>query len=165
MAQQNGVKLTQKQASIDALTVNTSADLPAGSIQLSDMAAPTLKVYQESFVLADMTDGGTTAATFDLSVSIPEGAIVLQSFIDDVTGFAGDTSAVATIGDGSDVDRYNTGTPDVFTTADHISAGAVSGTAYHAAAKTPKITITAATEWGDVTAGGMTVTIFYYQSV
>jgi len=44
-----------------------------------------------------MTDGGAASGTFDLNTSIPEGAVFVQSFIDAVTGFAGDTSAVITI--------------------------------------------------------------------
>ena len=140
----------------------------AGKIRNDDKGVPCLKVYQETVVVADMTDGGSTVGTFDLSITLPEGAIVLQSFIDEVVGFAGDTSAVITLGDGTDVDRYNTGTPNVFATADHISAGAVSGTAYHAAAKTVTITITSATDFSAVVTdgnGSVKITIFYYQSV
>ena len=128
-----------------------------------DLSVPKVSFIQESFVLADMTDDTTTGATIELSTELPIGAIVTQSFITGVTGFIGDTSAVITIGDGTDEDRYNTGTPSVFTTATDVSAGEVSGTAFHAVAKTPTITITAATEWGDVTAGGCTITIAYYE--
>lgn len=142
---------------------NTSCNFNA--IVNSASTVPAIKTYQETFAFGDMTDSTGVTGTFDLSLSIPKGAIVMQSFVDAVTGFAGDTSATIQIGDGTDPDRYSTGTPDVFTTADHISAGAVSGTAYHSAAKTVKVTITAATDWGDVTAGAVTITIFYYQSV
>lgn len=121
-----------------------------------------LEVIQETVALADFTDGGSTAGTVELSTDIPVGAVVTRTLITDVTGFAGDTSAVVTIGDGTDVDRYNTGTPSVFATAANVDAGAVSGTIYHSAAKTPKITVTSATDFGAVTAGEMTVTIFYY---
>jgi len=82
--------------------------------------------------------------------------------ITDVTGFAGDTSATITIGDGTDADRYNTGTPSVFATATDIDAGAVSGTAYHAAAATPTLIVTSGSDFGAVTAGSVTITIFYY---
>ena len=80
-----------------------------------------------------------------------------------ITGFAGDTSAVITVGDGTTVDRYNTGTPTVFTTAAAgVGLGVVSGTAFHAAAKTPVVTITSAADWGSVTAGQITLTLLYY---
>ena len=79
-----------------------------------------------------------------------------------VTGFAGDTSAVMTIGDGTDVDRYNTSTVNVFATATGgIASGVPSGALYHAAAKTPVITITSATDWGAVNAGEVTIEMYY----
>ena len=118
----------------------------------------------KTFSLADMTDGGTTAATYTFTETIPLGAVVTRTLVSNITGFIGDTSAVIIIGDGTDTDRYNTGTPSVFTTIAALDVGAISGTVYHAALKAPVVTITAATEWGDVTAGTLTVTIFYYFS-
>ena len=133
--------------------------------QKVNSAAPWLIVYQETIAFDSFTDGWWAAGTLELGTSIPEGAIVVQSMIDAVTGFAWDTSAVLTIWDGTDVDRYNTGTPNVFATADHISAGAVSGTAYHAAAKTPVVTVTSNADFTSVTAWAATITIMYYQAV
>lgn len=123
---------------------------------------PRLVSYQETIALADFTDGGAAAGTASLNVSIPVGAVFAQALIDDITGFAGDTSAVATIGDGTDVDRYNTGTPSVFADAAGVAAGAPSGTAYHSAAKTPVVTVTSATDFGAITGGQITVTLFWY---
>ena len=117
-----------------------------------------------SATFADFTDGGSTSGTYEYTTDIPKGAVVTRTLITDVTGFAGDTSAVITIGDGTDEDRYNTGTPDVFTTATDIDAGVVSGTAYHAAAATPTLTVTSGSDFGAVTAGSVTVTIFYYEA-
>lgn len=135
------------------------------AIANSNLAAPKIRVYQETVAFGAFTDGGAAAGTFDLSVSIPAGAVFLRTLLTALTGFAGDTSAVITVGDGTDVDRYNTGTPDVFTTAAAgVDMGAPSGTAFHSAAKTPKITITSGTDWGLVTAGALTLTLFWYQA-
>ena len=125
------------------------------------IAAPKLSKLTGSFALADMTDGGTAAATYELG-TIPLGAVVTRTLVTGITGFIGDTTAVITIGDGSTANRYNTGTPSVFTTITALDVGAVSGTIYHSAEKTVTVTITAGSEWGDVTAGAATVTIFYY---
>lgn len=154
--------------------VNMSGDATmdnAGAVTISALAVdnammsvPKLVTYQETFAFGDMTDS-TTTGTLALSTTIPKGAIFVQSFIDAVTGFAGDTSAAITIGDGSDVDRYNTATPDVFSTVDHLSAGAPSGTAFHSADKTPTVVITTAADFTSVTAGSATITLMYYQSV
>lgn len=145
-----------------------SAKIDDGSVMNIDLGVPKLVTYQETFSVDDMTDNEDATGEIELSTSIPEGAVFAQSFIDGVTGFAGDTSAVLTIGDGTDPDRYNTGTPDVFTTADHISAGLPSGTVYHSDAVTPKVTITSATDFGLVAtdgSGAVTITLMWYQSV
>ncbi len=109
----------------------------------------------------DFTDGGGAAGTLTLDGTIPVGAVVLKTAITGVTGFAGDTSAVLIVGDGTDTDRYNTGTLDVFSDVAAIDGGAISGTAVHATAKTPVLTVTSGANWGDVTAGALTVKIFY----
>lgn len=143
-------------------TLNGSAVIDDGSVTPVKLGGARIASVQQTVTFSEFTDGGAAVGTLELDTDIPLGAVVTQTLIDDVTGFAGDTSAVITIGDGTDVDRYNTGTPDVFTTAAAISAGAASGTAFHSAAKTPTLTITTATDWGLVTAGALTVTIFYY---
>jgi hypothetical protein len=122
-----------------------------------------LASIQQTVALADFTDGGSTSGTVVLRDSIPVGALAVQTLIDDVTGFAGDTSAVMTVGDGTDADRYNTGTPNVFATATAVAAGAVSGTALHTTAvDTVTVTVTSAADFSSVTAGQATITIFYY---
>lgn len=124
-----------------------------------------MECLQQTISVSSFTDGGGASGTLALNSTIPKGAVVTQTLITDVTGFAGDTSAVVTIGDGTDADRYNTGTPDVFSTATDVSAGVPSGTAYHSADKTPTVTVTSNADFTAVKSNGsgqMTVTIFYY---
>lgn len=119
-------------------------------------------VILERVTRSQFTDGGSTSGTKTLAQSIPIGAVVLKTVIVDVTGFTGDTSAALTVGDGTDVDRYNTSTLDVFSAVNAIDGGAISGTAVHAsAAKAPVLTITSASDFTNVTAGALTVKIFY----
>ena len=143
-------------------TLNGSAVIDDGSVTPAKLGGARLAVITEDLTLSDFTDNEDTTGTATLSTDLPIGAVVARTLIDDVTGFAGDTSAVVTIGDGTDGDRYNTGTPNVFATAAAIDAGAVSGTAFHSAAKTPTIIVTTAADFTSVTAGAMTVSIFYY---
>lgn len=112
---------------------------------------------------AQFTDGLAAVGTFTATgLNIPVGATVLASAITAITGFIGDTSATITIGDGSDVDRYNTGTPSVFTTAAAgIATGVASGTKYHAAAIDPVLTVTSAADFTNVSAGSVTVVMYY----
>lgn len=119
--------------------------------------------YQQTVLFSEFTDGGGASGTKDLGVVIPAGAVYARTLITDITGFTGNTSATFTLGDGSDVDRYNTGTPSVFTTASQgVDAGAPSGTAWHTANATPKITVTGASDFTNITAGQLTVTLFFY---
>ena len=111
----------------------------------------------------DFTDGGGASGTYTLGEQVPQGAWVLQTVLENVTGFTGDTSAVIIVGDGTDTDRYNTGTPSVFTTANAIDLGVPSGTKIHTAAKSVTITITSAADWGAVTAGALTIRLYYLQ--
>lgn len=147
------VKATALHIGSTGAEVQVTADVPSlnALIKLSQTVG-----------FAAFTDGGAAIGTFDLTGQIPIGATYLSSAITAVTGFAGDTSAVLTIGDGSDADRYNTGTPNVFATAANgIEVGIPSGVRYHDTAATVKLTITTATDWTIVSAGSLTIERFY----
>lgn len=115
--------------------------------------------------LADFTDGGSTSATYQMKEAVPIGAYVLNTLVTDVIGFTGDTSAVIIVGDGSDTDRYNTGTPSVYTTANQVAMGVPSGTKEHTAAIYPTLTITSGADWGSVTAGRLKIRIVYLKGM
>ncbi len=117
---------------------------------------------EERVTRSQFTDGGAAAGTYTMKVQIPVGAEVVKTIITNVTGFIGDTSAVLIVGDGSDTDRYNTGTPSVFTTAAMVAAGAPSGTLVHTAAIAPVLTVTSASDFTSVTAGAFTIRIIYW---
>ena len=120
-------------------------------------------VICETIAVADLTDSSTTG-TVTMAGDIPVGAEVTRTDLRKITGFAGDTSATIQVGDGSDADRYTTGTPNVFATAEMIDAGAVSGTAVHIAAVSPVITITSAADFTSVVTDGngkLTVAIWF----
>lgn len=109
---------------------------------------------------ADFTDGGSVAGTLNLTYGIPVGATVVRTFLQALVGFTGDTSCTLIVGDGSDTDRYMTGTPSIFATASgETDLGAISGTAYHTAAKTVTLTATSGSDWGAVTAGSFVIVI------
>jgi hypothetical protein len=120
-----------------------------------------MNVIAQRVALADFTDGGGAAGTLDLDGEIPAGAFVLRTVVENVTGFAGDTSAALTVGDGTDADRYNATTIDVFSDVVALDGGAPSGTQVHVTAKTPRLTVTSGADWGSVSAGAMTVNIYY----
>lgn len=118
--------------------------------------------------VADFTDGGSTAGTLDLTNTLPAGAFVLGSTVNDVVGWAGDTSAVLIIGTSGTTNQFCTSTFNVFATA-AIPAGVTtqntpSGARGATAAVTVRVTVTSATDFTLVktnAAGRATVSIFY----
>ena len=139
-----------------------------GSVENIDLGMPKLRIKQVALSVSAFTDNEDTTGEIELPFTIPAGAVYVRTTIDSVVGFTGDTSAVITIGDGTDVDRYNTGTPNVFATASHIDAGAPSGDLFHTADIEPVITITTATDFTLCKTDGkgeVVITMYWYQSV
>lgn len=121
------------------------------------------QVIGETVSYTDFTDGGGAAGTYTSKLTIPAGALVYKTIIQNVTGFAGDTSAALIVGDGTDTDRYMTSTLNVFGDVAAIDGGAVSGTAIHTAAKNVVLTITSGSDWGAVTAGTLTFKVIFFR--
>jgi len=144
----------------DTLSV-TGATTFTGAVTMPSTQAAVTK-FTETVAFGDFTDGGATVGTIALTNTIPIGAFVVCALCTAITGFAGDTSAVATFGDGTDVDRYNTGTPSVFATAANgIAMGIPSGVQYHVAAKTVTVTVTTNADFTSVSAGSLTIEFYY----
>jgi len=143
----------------------TTAKIADDAVTSAKIAAPALRALQITADFDDFTDGGAAIGTFTSTELIPKGAVVARTLVSNVTGFAGDVSAAMTVGDGTAADRYNTGTIDVFSTADALDAGVVSGTMFHSAAKNVVLTVTTDDDYTSVTAGSVTVTVFYYQDL
>ncbi len=128
--------------------------------QLDGDWRPTSGAIIQTVTESQFTDGGAQVGTLVLTDGIPVGATVVRTFLQALTGFTGDTSCALTVGDGTDVDRYMTGTPSIYTTAaGETDLGAISGVAYHSAAKSVTLTATSNADWTAVTAGAMTVVI------
>lgn len=127
---------------------------------------PTVEVLEETFAFGDFTDGSGTSGSMQFTGSVPKGAVLLGSKLLVSAGFAGDTSAVLIVGDGSDTDRYHTGTPDVFSTAaSGVEMGVPSGNKLLTSANQPTVKVTAASDWGAVSAGVMTISIYYIKTL
>lgn len=150
-------RITKGKALVGALNVED------GGLTIGDVAATGVFKFSQTVAYDAFTDGGGTSGTFVITAgTIPAGATFLYAAVTAVTGFAGNTSAVLTIGDGTDGDRYNTGTPSVFASAANgVSVGAPSGVQYHAAEGTITLTVTSASDFTSVSAGSLTVEFYY----
>jgi hypothetical protein len=122
-----------------------------------------LGCINQTIAYDDFVDGGGASGTLVLDEGIPDGAVVQRAILHSLTGFTGDTSAFVQIGDGTDVDRYSTGTPSVFTTnPSGCELREPSGTAWHDDAKSVTVTITSNADFTSVSAGAATVAICYW---
>jgi hypothetical protein len=142
--------------------VDTDVRFPDGGF---GRAYALVGVLEQQFDHEEFTDGSGAAGTVTFRGSIPKGAVVLGTKVTVEEGFAGDDSAALTIGDGSTADRYNTDTIDVFSTAaDGVESGIPSGDLLLTAENQPVLTVTAGADWGSVTAGIVTVSIYFVQA-
>ena len=127
---------------------------------------PTTKVqdlvfYEETgIVYTQFTDGGSAAGTYQVKFELPVGFYVERTQLLNLTGFANDTTAAITVGDGSDVDRYNTGTPSVLTTLGALDLGVASGVRFLATANRPTVTVTGGADFTSINAGGFDIRIY-----
>ena len=149
-----------------------TAAIGASKVTSAMQKVPKVAVVQQAIAAASFTDGGGAAGTLVLGagMQIPAGSRIIAALIHGITGFtgAGNTSCVITVGDGTDVDRYNTGTPSVYTTAAAgVDMGVPSGTAWHTAAITPTVTITADSDITSIIAGtgAATLTLVFARPV
>lgn len=117
-------------------------------------------VYEETGILySDFTDATDATGTYTCGFTLPVGFFVERCWLTNVTGFVGSSTCTVTVGEGAegDVDRFNTGTPSIFTTASRIDLGAPAGTALIATAIQPVIIATEDSDWGDVLAGALSI--------
>jgi hypothetical protein len=111
---------------------------------------------------SEFTDGGGATGTLVLNATIPAGAYFERSRLFNNAAAEGESTLTIQIGDGTDVDRYTTGTPSVAAAAAALDLGAPSGTAAHAAAiSTVTVTLTEDDDFTDITAWSATVVMRY----
>ena len=125
---------------------------------------PRYRVIEEVLTAASLTDNGGATGTKNLAAAIPAGARYLYTTATGIVGFAGDVSATITLGDGTDVDRYNTGTPSIFATAAQgVDMGSPSGTAWHTSAVANIVaTVTSNADITPVIAGSGSVVLQFW---
>ncbi len=112
---------------------------------------------------ADFTDGGSTAGSKDTGIDIPAGATVVGWEASVTEAFAGDTTGTVEVGDAGDPDRFNgTTDPSVYTTGLKTSEPPA-GNGHCPTAVDVLVKITGTSDWGNVTAGKLYLTVFYLE--
>lgn len=121
----------------------------------------TLGFVAQRIDFSEFTDVDSTG-TLVLNCTIPEGAFFKRAYLVNNTAAEGESTLTIQIGDGSDVDRYTTGTPSVATAADILDLGIPSGTDVHVdAIATVTVTLTEDDDFTDITAWAATVVMEY----
>lgn len=112
---------------------------------------------------ADFTDGGGASGYIDVTAGqLPARALVLGTAINVTEGFKGDTTAVVQVGVDGDTDRFSSVTDQSVLEIARVAMGIpADGQDGFAAAQTVRVTVTGSTDWGEITAGKLFVTIYY----
>jgi hypothetical protein len=134
-------------------------------LEMSDVGLGLRKVSQ-IVNFDDITDDGGADGTLNLDKQIPAGSFVIGSKVTVKTGFAGDTTAVLSIGTAGDANEYSGNTTHNILAAVRNSVrsafiGADAGAVAESAAIDVKITVTGGADFTAITAGRMLVEVFY----
>ncbi|MBT3201173.1 MAG: hypothetical protein HN350_14825 [Phycisphaerales bacterium] len=110
----------------------------------------------------DFTDNGDATGYIDFTTDdIPAGSIVTGWKAVPTAGFTGDTTAVIEVGTAADPDAFSADTSQSVLAAATVGSGAAPDTAFVGAATTPRVTVTGAADFTSISAGSMTVTVYY----
>ena len=120
-----------------------------------------IEVYREDGILfSDFTDNEDTTGTYTSKIVLPVDFYISRCILTNVTGFTNDTTAVITVGDGTDVDRLHAGTPSVFTTIAALDLGVPSGATCIATAFSPVLIVTGGADFTSINAGQLDIAVY-----
>ena len=153
----NATTITSVAMSGDATMANTGA---------VTLAVPNVGSVSQSIAYGDFTDGGGVDGYKDLATQIPAGAIPMGFGAVVATGFSGDTTAVVEVGVSGDTDRFSSVTDQSVLSAATVGAVVPSDACTGMnAAQTVRVTVTGGGNFTSISAGEMTVTVYYIATV
>lgn len=124
---------------------------------------PQICEWSETVLRADMTDNSNATGYKDLTMSIPADSQILGVIFDTKTAFIGDTSFVYQLGIAGNLDNFTAvTTTSGFTTGRRgVQAPGATDNTYLAAATSPRLTGTSASDFTNVSAGEVDVKVRY----
>ena len=142
-----------------------SAAYAAGSVDTEHLSVPKINVTSQSMAYSDFTDNGDATGYKDMTDKMPAGAIPQGFKAVVTTGFTGDTSATIQVGVSGDLDRFSSVTDQSVYSAGTVGAGAPADACDGMnAAQTIRVTVTSATDFTSVSAGEMTVYVYWIET-
>ena len=111
---------------------------------------------------ASFADNGDATGYIDLTTgTIPASAIVVGWKAVVASGFTGDTTAVVEVGVSGDTDAFSADATGSVLAAGSVGSAPQASEAFVAVAATPRVTVTGGSDFGNISAGSMTVTLYY----
>lgn len=139
---------------------------PAVGVGLGDQTVPRMNVVSKQMDYDDFTDNTNTTGYCDFTDTLPAGAIPVGWKAVVATGFTGDTTAVIQVGVDGDLDRFSEATDQSVLAAATVGGIPPSDTGDGMnAAQTPRVTVTGAADFTSISAGSMTVYLYYVATV
>jgi len=123
------------------------------------------KLESQDLFIADFTDGASTSGYIDIDVDLPANAIVVGWKAVVSGAFAGDTTAVISVGISGDTDKYSGVTTASCFTAATVGAMGNTDSAMVTAAQTVRVTVTGGADFTSIVTdagGAMKVSLYYF---
>lgn len=124
-------------------------------------------IKQAGIAVGAFVDDGGASGHYDLTVTLPAGAVPLAWKAVVNTGFTGNVSAVLQAGVSGDVDRFSAVVDQSVFAAGTVGASALGQTDSLdgiGAAQTVRLTVTANTDFTAVTAGNLDFYLYYMET-
>jgi|APSaa5957512622_1039677.scaffolds.fasta_scaffold165936_2 hypothetical protein len=118
-------------------------------------------IHSQELAFGDFTDGGSTTGYIDIAYPIPANASLIVWTATIIEGFTGDTTAMMQVGIDGTADKYSAATTLSCFTTDKVvccSPGEVISNDI-SAEHTVRVTVTGGSDFGDITAGKMVVSL------
>jgi hypothetical protein len=148
----------------DIKSVVVGGDATLGSDGNLALAVPKLSYINKICAIADFTDDSSDENGYiDFTSQLPAGAIPLGWKAVVTEGFAGDTSAIIKVGTAGVPDGLSGNVTQSVLVPGIVGSNASCGSSssYMGIAFTPRVTVTSGSDFSNVTAGAMTVYIYY----
>ncbi len=132
------------------------------------LAAPAVRALtSQTLAYGDFTDNEDATGYVDFDSDLPAGAIPLGWKAVVGTGFTGDTTAVISVGIAGNLDAFSADTAQSVLAAATVGSSALAAEACAGigATATPRVTVTGASDFSSISAGSMTVTLYYIDTV
>lgn len=124
-----------------------------------------LRKITQTIKYTEFVDGGGAAGTLTMVSQLPAGAFLIGTKVTVKTAFIGDTSCVLKAGKTSGEDEFTDGTSINIFTAGTKGDSMEDPLEFLAAAASVYLQATSGSDWGLVTAGELTIDIYYLSTV